>query len=89
VEDISIFTIASVVLVASNVLGIRQTQEAFKFAQATNVIPVQQVPVQITPIVVYFYVFSLIPPRTASGIYIVTGALLITLSGFLLGRRQG
>jgi hypothetical protein len=45
--------------------------------------------VQITPIVVYFYVFSLTPPRTASGIYIVTGALLITLSGFLLGRRQG
>ena len=89
VEDISIFVIASVILVASNLLGIRQTQEAFKFAQATNVIPVQQVPVQITPIVVYFYVFSLTPPRTASGIYIVTGALLITLSGFLLGRRQG
>jgi len=87
-EDIAIFAIASVILVTANLLGIRQTQEAFKFAQASNVIPVQQVPVQITPIVVYFYVFSLTPTRMLSGIYILAGALLIILSGFLLGRRQ-
>jgi len=82
------FVLASVILVGTNVLGIRQTQEAFKFAQASNVIPVQQVPVQTTPILVYFYVFSLTPPTAISAGYIIAGASLIIVSGFLLGRRQ-
>jgi drug/metabolite transporter (DMT)-like permease len=86
--QIGLFALSSVILVGTNVFGIRQTQEAFKFAQASNIIPVQQVPVQTTPILVYFYVFSLRPPTSMSGVFIISGALLIILSGFLLGRRQ-
>ena len=44
-----LFVLASVILVSCNVLGIRQTNEAFKWAQASNVIPVQQLSVQVTP----------------------------------------
>lgn len=83
-----LFALASVILVGCNVLGIRQTNEAFKFAQASNVIPVQQLSVQITPIFFYFYVYALKPPRTASGVLIVAGAALIVVAAFLLGRRQ-
>ena len=83
-----LFVIASIILVVTNVLGTWQTQMAFKSAQASNVIPVQQVPVQITPILVYFYVFCLTPPKSISSMYIVTGVFLIIVSGFLLGRRQ-
>lgn len=83
-----IFILASIILVGTNVLGVRQLQEAFKFAQASNVIPVQQVPVQITPILVYFYVFSLEAPARTSAIYMITGVILIIVSGFLLSRRQ-
>jgi hypothetical protein len=86
--QIVLFVIASVILVVTNVIGTWQTQMAFKFAQASNVIPVQQVPIQITPILVYFYVFSLTPPKSISGVYIVSGVFLIIVSGFLLGRRQ-
>ena len=86
--QVVIFVLASVILVGANVLGVRQTQEAFKFAQASNVIPVQQVSIQISPILVYFYVFSLTPPSRISTAYMIGGILLIIVSGFLLGRRQ-
>jgi hypothetical protein len=48
----------------------------------------QQIPVQIAPILYYFSVFSLTPPAGRSVIYILTGALLIVVSGFFLSRRQ-
>ncbi len=85
--QVMLLVIASIILVGTNALGVRQTQEAFKIAQASNVIPVQQITVQITPILVYFYVFSLTPPTSLAGVYIIAGSLLIVVSGFLLGRR--
>jgi drug/metabolite transporter (DMT)-like permease len=83
-----IFIIASVVLVSSNVIGMWQTQECFRYGQASNIIPVQQVPVQIAPVLVYFYVFALKAPSSASVAYMLSGVALIIISGFLLGRRQ-
>jgi len=86
--QIGLFALASAILVGCNVFAIRQTQEAFKFAQASNIIPVQQLSVQITPILFYFYVYALTPPKSISGAFIVIGAMLIIIAGFLLGRRQ-
>lgn len=39
-----------------------QNQIAFKYAQASNIIPVAQVPIQICPVLVYFFIFALTPP---------------------------
>lgn len=86
--QIGLFVLACLILIGSNVFGIRQTNEAFKFAQASNIIPVQQMSVQITPILFYFYVYALKPPRTISGVFIVGGVALIIAAAFLLGRRQ-
>jgi drug/metabolite transporter (DMT)-like permease len=86
--QVVLFIAACVILVVSNLLAFTQIQVAFKFGQASNIIPVQQISVQITPILIYFFVFSLTPPKTISGVFIVAGALLIIASGFLLGRRQ-
>jgi hypothetical protein len=86
--QIFFFVISCIIMIVVNLLGIRQTQEAFKFGDAHNVIPMQQIPVQIAPILYYFSVFSLTPSAGSSVIYILTGALLIVLSGFLLSRRQ-
>lgn len=83
-----IFVIASIILVGTNVIGMWQTQECFRFGQASNIIPVQQVPVQIAPILVYFYVFALQAPDSASVVCMLSGVALIIISGFLLGRRQ-
>lgn len=86
--QIRIFIAACIILIVVNLLAIRQTQEAFKFADAHNVIPMQQIPVQIAPILYYVSVFSLAPPSKGSVVYITTGVLLIVVSGFLLCRRQ-
>jgi drug/metabolite transporter (DMT)-like permease len=87
-NQIAFFVVSCIIMIVVNLLGIRQTQEAFKFGDAHNVIPMQQIPVQIAPILYYFSVFSLTPPTGRSVIYILTGALLIVISGFLLSRRQ-
>ena len=63
-------------------------QETFRFAQAANTIPLVKVPVQIAPILVYFYVFALQPPEKLSALLLISGAFLVIVSGFLLGRRQ-
>lgn len=86
--QVKVFIAACIMLVALNILAIRQTQEAFKFADAHNVIPMQQIPVQIAPILYYFTVFSLDPPSKGAVAYITGGVLLIIVSGFLLCRRQ-
>ncbi len=83
-----IFVIAALILMTTATVITWQNQLAFRVAQASNVIPVGQVPIQISPILVYFYIFALKPPNTSSVIYILTGTLLTIVSGFLLGRRK-
>ncbi len=85
--QVIIFIIASIMLVTTNLAGIRQVQEAYKFAPASKVQPIQQVPTQIVPILIYFIVFQ----RTAAGnvmILIPIGVIMIIVSGFLLGKRK-
>lgn len=86
--ETGLFILASVILIGCNVFGIRQTNEAFRFAQASNIIPVQQLSVQTTPILFYFYVYALTPPKSASVFFIIGGVVLIITAAFLLGRRQ-
>jgi hypothetical protein len=64
-----------------------QNQIAFKYAQASNIIPVAQVPIQICPVLVYFFIFALTAPHTISVFLILTGTILTIVAGFLLGRR--
>jgi uncharacterized membrane protein len=83
-----IFTIASVILVMVASIVTWTNQLAFKYAQASNVVPVAQVPIQIAPILVYFFIFALTPPSSISVVYILTGTILTIIAGFLLGRRR-
>jgi drug/metabolite transporter (DMT)-like permease len=81
------FSIAVGILLLAAGLITWQNQIAFKFAQASNIIPVAQVPIQISPLIVYFFIFALTPPNLISVFYIFTGSILTILAGFLLGRR--
>ena len=82
-----IFIMAAVILAFTASVITWQNQIAFKYAQASNIIPVAQVPIQISPIIVYFFIFALTPPRTISVYLILTGTILTIIAGFLLGRR--
>jgi len=65
-----------------------QNQVAFKYAQASNVVPVAQVPNQICPVLVYFYIFALVPSKPIAIFFILAGTILTIIAGFLLGRRK-
>jgi hypothetical protein len=82
-----IFIMAALILSFTASVITWQNQVAFKYAQASNIIPVAQVPIQICPVLVYFFIFALTPPRTISVFFILTGTILTIIAGFLLGRR--
>lgn len=82
------FISAAIILPLVNLIGIARIQTAFTKGQASNLIPIQQVPIQISPIIVYFFVFLLAAPSIISTIYMLIGIILIILSSFSLGRRK-
>ncbi len=82
------FILAAIILCLTNFLGILKIQQAFIYGQASNMIPIQQVPIQISPIFVYFSVVLLIPLQVYSMPLMIAGVGLIIVSSFLLARRQ-
>jgi drug/metabolite transporter (DMT)-like permease len=86
VVQVVIFIVSCIILVSSNLVGIRQTQEAYRFAPASKALPIQMVPTQIVPILIYLLVFQ----RSITGVAILLvllGVAFILIGGFLLGKR--
>ena len=88
IGELILFICSSLILIATNFIGILKIQESFKVAQASNMIPIQQVPIQITSIFIYLLIFLLQPPSIMSIIFLILGIFLILISSFLLGKRQ-
>ncbi len=86
--ELILFISSSIILVLTNMIGIMTIQQSFRVDQASNMIPIQQVPIQTTPIIVYFLVFLLAAPNVFSIFYLIVGVILIIFSSFLLGRKQ-
>jgi hypothetical protein len=75
-------------LFAANVLAVITMSRAFKVGKASYLAPIQNIPVQLMPSILYFLVFLLIPPNTVSILLLAVGILLIIVSSFILGKRQ-
>lgn len=86
--ELFIFIISCIILILSNVLGVMTIQKSFTVGQASNLVPIQQVPTLLAPIVIYFLIFLLIPPSVFSIYYLIIGLTLIIISSFLLGKRS-
>ncbi|MFX0093058.1 MAG: hypothetical protein ACFFBD_14975 [Candidatus Hodarchaeota archaeon] len=80
--------IALIILISVNILAIIKISQAFQLGQASNLIPIQQVPIQLSPIFIYFFVFLLVAPSIFSIAYLVIGIILVLMSSILLGKRQ-
>ncbi len=85
---IILFIVTAVILVVSSIIGMAEINQAFQVANASRMIPIQQVPIQITPILVYFLVFSLLAPSIMSSFLVVISVTFIIISSFLLAKRQ-
>lgn len=74
--------------IVTGVLAVFLTQEAMEVGNVGVLIPVQNVPIQITPALLYFYVFNLTADSILSILYLILGILLIITGSFLLARHQ-
>ena len=88
VLEIFLFILAITILALANVFGTSSIQKAFREGQASNLIPIQQVPIQIAPVFYYIAVFLLPIPNLLSLVFLIVGIVLVVVSSFLLGRRQ-
>jgi hypothetical protein len=82
------FAFTSAALVLTNLFGIAELQRAFRVSRASVAVPVQILPTQIAPALVYLLVFRLRPPSGGAFLLFVFGAVLIVASSFLLGGSQ-
>ena len=85
---IILIPICSVFLILLNAIAIIRINVAFTQGKASNLLAIQQVPIQITPIFVFFMVFALPTPSPLSIPFLIIAIILIIISTFLLGTRQ-
>jgi drug/metabolite transporter (DMT)-like permease len=84
----AMFAFTSAVLVLTSLFGIAELQRAFRVSRASVAVPVQMLPMQVAPAIVYLVVFRLEAPSIGALLLFVLGALLIVVSSFLLGGSQ-
>jgi hypothetical protein len=80
--------VTSAVVAATSMLGIAETQRAFAVGEASKLIPIQNVPAQILPILAYFTVFALRTPDARALPLTLAGVVLALAGGYLLAGRQ-
>ncbi len=83
-----IFLISAAIIVLADINGLGHYQYALNAGNASIVVPVQQMPQQIAPIIIYFLIYHLPSPTPYSGYLMVAGVILVCIAGFLLGKRQ-
>ncbi len=88
IETLLLFIISSVILIIANILGVIKMSQAFRSGKASFLAPIQNVPVQLTPSILYFFVFIVIISSITSLVFFILGVSLIILSSFILGKRQ-
>jgi len=88
IGEILFFVVACVILILTNLLSIIFLQKSYQGGQISRIIPIQQVPIQIVPILIFFLVFSLPIPSVLTIPFAITAVALILYSSALLSKRQ-
>jgi drug/metabolite transporter (DMT)-like permease len=87
--ELTLFILAALILVLTNVFGISTIQDSFRVGHASLMVPIQQIPIQVAPAFVYIAVFMLSPPFGSHSLLLLgLGIGLILVSSFLLAKRQ-
>jgi hypothetical protein len=77
-----------IILILANIFAIGTLQNGFKSGKANTVIPIQQVPVNIAPIFIYFSVFIKPSPSNYAIPLMIIAIGLIIISSYILSKRQ-
>lgn len=84
----TLFIFAAIIQCVVNVLGLGQFQFALNAGNASLVVPIQQLPQQLAPIFIYYFIYMFPSPTSYSLSFLIIGISLITLAGFILANRQ-
>ncbi|MDR2090078.1 MAG: hypothetical protein LBP62_00215 [Clostridiales bacterium] len=87
--NFAVFLVSGGVLGATQILGLVHVSKTLAAGNASLVVPMQQLPQQIMPVVTFFVIFSGTAPGIHSYFFMSAGIILITIAGFILGGRQG
>ena len=88
IEAFILFIVSCVILITANIFSVIKMSQAFRSGKASFLAPIQNVPVQLTPSILYFFVFMMIISTITSIIFFILGVTLIISSSFILGKRQ-
>ena len=88
IGELILFIISVIVLVIVNLLGVTKMAAALRYGDASKLVPIQNLPTQTTPSIVYFLIFLLLPPSTLSVVFFIIAIILIITSSFILAKRQ-
>ncbi len=80
--------ISAVYLLLINIYSITITQKAFALGHVSMLIPIQQIPIQIIPIISHFWFFNGIFPSAFSRFSVPLAIVLILLGAVALGNRE-
>lgn len=83
-----VFSIGVFVTIVVNILGVSHYQYALEAGNASVVVPMQQIPQQIAPILIYYSIYQLKSPHPYSLLLLVCGIILILIAGIILANRQ-
>ncbi|MBN1241486.1 MAG: hypothetical protein JXA15_02120 [Spirochaetales bacterium] len=78
--------VSALAVLAANVFAVAQIQGAFVSGKASAVVPVQQVPIQIFPPLVFFFVYAPFAPSDLSLALVGIGVVLVLAGAWLLAR---
>jgi drug/metabolite transporter (DMT)-like permease len=83
-----VFIIAVIFVAVGNALGLGHYQYALEAGNASLVVPMQQLPQQIAPIIIYYLIYQFLSPTEYSLLLLLVGIILIMTAGFILASRQ-
>jgi len=90
IETFLLFIVSSVILITANIFSVIKMSQAFRSGKASFLAPIQNVLVQLTPSILYFFVFMRIISSITSIIFFILGVALIissTIPDELVGER--
>lgn len=88
VSTIVFFIVSLILFVSITVLGIISSNKTFEIGDASIVVPFQQLPQQIMPILTFFVIFALPAPSNNSYYFMFSGVLILIIAMFLLSKKR-
>lgn len=87
-DEVILFVSACVILISTNFFSLMFMQKSFTSGEVNKLIPIQAIPVQTIPLLIYYYVYALPPAHSNSVIFSLIAVSIIIVCAFLLGNRQ-